>query len=323
MAAWGRGSNISMSWRTPTRLLAGGGPSTPDARVLRALTTPLIGQFDPAFTAIMDEVMQLARQVLLTSNARCYPVSALARGGLESVINTLVEPGDHVSVRGSTDYTADVEDIARRYGAEIGAQSPKLTIVPHVDPETGERRPITSDERESGFLVVDATQTLGGCELRTDDWGIDVVVAGVDACLGAPSGMTLVTYTDRVEQAMRSRHGPPPTSYLDLLQLQAYWSPERLNHHTAPTSLVYGLREALRLVLEEGLEQRWRRHARVGAALRAGLMTLGLGARRRASAFHRHAAGGCGAPAATGARRIRRSHWTDRQRRLAHRLAGR
>jgi (S)-ureidoglycine---glyoxylate transaminase len=244
--------------------------------VVRALTTPLIGQFDPEFTGIMDEVMQFARQVLLTSNARSYPVSALATGGLEAIINTLVEPGDRVSVRGSRNYTAEVEDIARRYGAEIGAEHPKITIVPQVDPETGERWPLRRDERESGFLVVDATQTLGGCELRTDEWGIDVVVAGVDACLGAPSGMTLVTYTDEVEQAMRSCRGPPLTSYLDLLQLQAYWSPERLNHHTAPTSLVYALREALRLVLEEGLEQRWRRHARVAAALRAGLTTLGM-----------------------------------------------
>jgi aspartate aminotransferase-like enzyme len=126
------------------------------------------------------------------------------------------------------------------------------------------------------LLLVDATLVLGGCELRTDDWGIDVCVAGVDHCLGAPPGLGLVTYTERVEAAMQQRRTPPPTSYLDLLQLQAYWSPERLNHHTAPTSLVYGLHEALRLVHAEGLEARWARHQRVFAALVAGLHALQL-----------------------------------------------
>src|SRR5215207_8374278 len=110
---------------TPTRLLAGGGVSMPDPRVLQAMTMPLIGQFDPAFTAIMDEVMHLARQVLLTSNARCFPVSALALGGLESVLNTLIEPGDHVRILDAP----EVEDIARRYGAEISQEDPKMTVV--------------------------------------------------------------------------------------------------------------------------------------------------------------------------------------------------
>jgi (S)-ureidoglycine-glyoxylate aminotransferase len=216
----------------------------------------------------------MARQVLLTDNARCFPVSALSAGGMEAVLNSLLEPGDGVRVEGCEAYRSEIEDMARRYGASIIASEAKLTVVPHVDPEAGQGR--IPHKEEEAILVLDATLTLGGCELRTDAWGIDVVVAGVDACLGAPPGMTLVTYSDRVEQAMHQRRAAPPTSYLDLLQLQAYWSPERLNHHTAPTSLVYGLREALRLVLEEGLEQRWRRHARVGAALRAGLTALGL-----------------------------------------------
>jgi (S)-ureidoglycine-glyoxylate aminotransferase len=113
-------------------------------------------------------------------------------------------------------------------------------------------------------------------ELRTDEWRLDAVVAGVDYGIGAPSGMTLITYSDELERRMTSREEPPKTSYLDLLQLQAYWSPERLNHHTAPTSLVYGLREALRLVVAEDLLVRWQRHAAVARALRAGLQALGL-----------------------------------------------
>jgi alanine-glyoxylate transaminase/serine-glyoxylate transaminase/serine-pyruvate transaminase len=123
---------------------------------------------------------------------------------------------------------------------------------------------------------VDATLGLAASELRVDAWHIDACCAGVDYALGAPSGMALVTYSPAVEALMHARRTPPRTSYLDLLQLQAYWSAERLNHHTAPTSLVYGLREALRLVHDEGLERRWQRHQRTGQMLRDGITALGL-----------------------------------------------
>ena len=234
----------------PRRLMAGGGPSTPHPRVLGALTTPLIGQFDPSFTHIMDEVRQLARRALLTANARCFPISALSSAGLEALFNT-------------------IPDGQRR-----------LDVVEHTDPPSGHMAPLqemAARSHEAGrWLVVDATRSLGGLELRTDQWGLDAVVAEVDYCLGAPSGMTLVTYSDEIERAMLERDDPPRTSYLDLLQLQAYWSAERLNHHTAPTSLVYGLHEALRLLHAEGLEASWVRHARVGEILRGGLRALGV-----------------------------------------------
>jgi aspartate aminotransferase-like enzyme len=234
----------------PRRLMAGGGPSTPHPPVLRALTTPLIGQFDPSFTRIMDEVMQLARRALLTTNARCFPISALSSAGLEALFNTVPDG------------------------------QPRFDVVEHVDPTTGQIAPLREIAARSHgagrWLVVDATRSLGGLELRTDEWALDAVVAGVDYCLGAPSGMTLVTYSDEIERAMAARDDPPRTSYLDLVQLQAYWSAERLNHHTAPTSLVYGLHEGLRLLHDEGLEASWARHARVGEILRDGLRALGL-----------------------------------------------
>jgi aspartate aminotransferase-like enzyme len=203
---------------------------------------------------VMDEVMGLARATLLTRNERCFPISALASAGVEALLNTLLE---------------DNEDGGDRF-----------TVVQHVDPATGEPRPLPqlaeSCHRDGRFLIVDATMTLGACELRTDDWQLDAVVAGVDHCLGAPSGLTLVTYSATLERMMLARATPPRTSYLDLLQLQAYWSADRLNHHTAPTSLVYGLREALRVLHDEGLEHAWVRHQRVGQAVRAGLQALGL-----------------------------------------------
>jgi (S)-ureidoglycine-glyoxylate aminotransferase len=264
----------------PSRLLAGGGPGSPDARVLRAMASPLIGQFDPDFTAIMDDVIELARCTFLTRNARCFPVSGLAPAGLEALLNTLVEPGDRVAIGGEPGFVTETADVATRYRAEVitiddvrSGKSAKLVVV-QLGEAVGE---LAAACRARGArLIVEATQALGACEVRVDDWGIDACVAGVDYALGAPSGLALVTYTPDVEALMRARTAPPRTSYLDLLQLQAYWSPERLNHHTAPTSLVYGLREALRLLQLEGLEESWTRHHRVGLALRAGLAALGL-----------------------------------------------
>ncbi|HEX8969398.1 MAG TPA: aminotransferase class V-fold PLP-dependent enzyme, partial [Chloroflexota bacterium] len=156
----------------------------------------------------------------------------------------------------------------------------RLLVVPLIDPDLGSLSDVAGLARachQHGVrLVVEATLGLGARELRVDDWAIDACVAGVDHALGAPSGLTLITYSSEIEAMLAARRSPPRTSYLDLIQLQAYWSPERLNHHTAPTSLVYGLREALRLLHAEGLQQRWHRHHQVGVFLRQGLEALGL-----------------------------------------------
>jgi aspartate aminotransferase-like enzyme len=257
----------------------------PDARVLRALGLPAIGQFDPDFTTIMDDVMALARATFLTENARCFAVSGLATGGLEALVNTLVEPGDRVAIGGGPQFVAETADMASRYGAHVVPMDDlgpgtKLVLVPLIDPSLGRFFRVqdlaTAAHSVGAKLIVESTLGLAACELHVDDWTLDACVAGVDYALGGPSGMALVTYTPEVEAVMHARTVPPPTSYLDLLQLQAYWSPERLNHHTAPTSLVYGLREALRLVHEEGLLDRWLRHRQAGQSLRQGLEALGL-----------------------------------------------
>ena len=270
----------------PVRLSAGGGPSSPHPRVLRALGLPVIGQFDPAFTAVMDDVMQLARQTFLTQSERCFAVSGLRAAGLEAVLNSLVDHGDRVAIVGGPRYTSHTAEIARCCGAEVVTidalwrSSATLVIAPMFDPVSANladlRELANACHAHRARLVVDATLGLGARELRVDDWHIDVCVAGVDHALGAPSGMALVTYSAEVEARMRARKQPPSTSYLDLLQLQAYWSAERLNHHTAPTSLIYGLHEALHVVREEGLERCWERHRQVGLALHHGLRALGL-----------------------------------------------
>jgi (S)-ureidoglycine---glyoxylate transaminase len=271
----------------PSRLLAGGGPCSPDPLVLRALTTPVIGQFDPAFSAIMDEVMDLARRTFITSNARCFPVSGLPAAGLEALLNTLVDEGDELAMGGGARFVSETAAVARRYGARVIpidqlSSRTKFLVVPAIDPTLGTTFPVanlaTACHAQGVRLIVDATLSLACSEFRIDDWNVDACVAGVDYAIGAPSGMALVTYSPEVESLMQARtqSRPPRTSYLDLLELQAYWSAERLNHHTAPTSLVYGLREALRLVDAEGLPERWSRHRQIGQMLHHGLAGLGL-----------------------------------------------
>jgi (S)-ureidoglycine-glyoxylate aminotransferase len=151
----------------------------------------------------------------------------------------------------------------------------------HGETSTGVLQPLVDIARlareHDTLLVVDAVATLGGCEVRADAWGLDVVVAGTQKCLSCPSGLAPVTYSERAEARLRARRRKVQSNYLDLSQLAAYWSPERFNHHTAPTALVYGLREALRAFHAEGLERRFERHRLHGEALRAGIQALGLG----------------------------------------------
>jgi (S)-ureidoglycine---glyoxylate transaminase len=282
------------------RLLLGPGPTMADPRVLRAMATPLLGQFDPEFTAIMNEVMTLSRVVFQTENVRTYPVSGTGRAGMEAALVSLLEPGDRVIVGECGRFGLLLIEIAERCGADVVAvraewgrvldpapigaalaqKRTKLVAVVHGETSTGVLQPleeIAALAHAHGALVMaDAVVTLGGCEVAVDRWGLDVATAGSQKCLSCPSGMAPVTYNDRAESAMRARSSRPHSNYLDLLQLADYWSAARFNHHTAPTAMVYGLREALRAIQEEGLVTRFARHRLHGDALRAGIAALGL-----------------------------------------------
>ncbi len=284
----------------PTRLLCGTGPTNPDPRVLRAMTAPVLGQFDPAFTRIMEDVKELGRQVFRTANAQTYAVSGTGRAAIEAAITSLIEPGDRVLVGNCGRFGDLFVDISRRYGAavtQVEAEwgraidpgsiadavkrtAPKVVAMVHGETSTGIWQPIEEIGRicreRDALLVVDAVVTLGGVPVEVDAWEIDVCVAGMQKCLGCPSGMSPITYNGRAEQAMGARRTPVISNYLDLTQLQRYWSPERLNHHTLPTSMTYGVREALRLVVEEGHEPRFARHRSAGDAMKAGLEAMGL-----------------------------------------------
>ncbi len=284
----------------PTRLLCGTGPSNPDPRVLRALAAPILGQFDPAFTAIMREVMDLGQAVFRTANPWTFAVSGTGRAGMEAAMSSLVEPEDRVLVGNCGRFGDLFVELATRSGARVSQvtadwgqiidpsaietalskEHAKIVAIVHGETSTGMWQPLKEIGRicraHDALLVVDAVVTLGGVPVEVDAWQIDVCTAGTQKCVGAPSGMAPMTFNDRAEKAMAARRTPVCSNYLDLTQLQRYWSPERFNHHTLPTSMTYALREALRLIVEEGLDARFRRHRRSGDALKAGLGAMGL-----------------------------------------------
>lgn len=282
------------------RILLGPGPTMADPRVLRAMATPLLGQFDPEFTAVMNEVMELLRAVFQTDNERAFPVPGTGRAGLEAAMVSLLEPGDRVIVAECGRFGLLMIEIAERCGATVvpvraewgrmvepaavakalEAGPTRMVAVVHGETSTGVLQPLDELARlahaHDALLMTDAVVTLGGCEVATDRWEADVVVAGTQKCLSCPSGLAPITYNARAAAVLGNRRTRIRSNYLDLVQLQRYWSPDRFNHHTAPTSMVFGLREALRACLVEGLEARFERHRRHGAALRAGLEVMGL-----------------------------------------------
>ena len=282
------------------RILLGPGPSMADPRVLRAMATPLLGQFDPEFSAIMNEVMVLCRFAFQTDNTKTFPVSGTGRAGLEAAMASLIEPGDRVVVGECGNFGLLLIEIARRCGAEVVAVRAewgrviepeaieialqggrtKLVALIHGETSTGVLQPLEEiallAHRYDALLLADAVVTLGGCEVSVDRWDIDVAVAATQKCLSCPSGLAPMTFNGRAEALLEARQSPIQSNYFDLTQLARYWSTDRFNHHTAPTAMVYGLREALRALQVEGLEPRFARHRLHGGALRAGIDALGL-----------------------------------------------
>jgi len=279
----------------------GPGPTMADPRVLRAMATPLLGQFDPSFTRIMNGLMELIRFVFQTANAGAFPVSGTGRAALEAALVSLVEPGDRVVVGECGRFGLLLMEIAERCGAGVvpvraewgriiepdaiaaalaAAPRTRLVAMIHGETSTGVLQPLEEIaalcRRHDALLVADAVVTLGGAPVATDLWQVDVMVAGAQKCLSCPSGLSPLTYNARAEAVLTGRASKARSNYLDLIQLARYWSPARFNHHTAPTSMVYGLYEALRAVHEEGLDARFTRHRLHGDALRAGIASLGL-----------------------------------------------
>lgn len=289
------------SLNPPDRILMGPGPSDVHPRVLRAMSTPLIGHLDPAFIEIMKEVQSLLRYAFRTGNRWTIPVSGTGSAAMEAAFANLVEPGDVVLVPTNGYFGARMDSMARRAGGEVvhvhapwgepldpadvraafEQHRPRVFGFVHAETSTGALQPgvpeLTAIAREhEAYVIADTVTSLGGVELRVDEWNIDVAYSGGQKCLSCPPGASPLTLNDRAFEKVRGRSDPVRSWYLDVGLLESYWGDERSYHHTAPITAIYGLREALRLVAEEGIEERWGRHLRVAGALKAGVEAMGL-----------------------------------------------
>ncbi len=293
-------TEINSDWNPPQRILMGPGPSNVHPRVLQAMAQWTVGHLDPAFLALMDETMALQRQVMRTQNPVTFPVSGTGSAGMEATFVNLLEPGDRVVVGVNGVFGERMCDVASRCGAEvrrvespwgrildaaemaaaIRETSPKLVAVVHAETSTGVRQPLEEIEQAThaagGLLLVDCVTSLGGVDLRIDEWKIDVAYSGTQKCLSCPPGLSPVTFGERALEAFDARKSKVQSWYLDIGMIRRYWGGERLYHHTAPINAMYGLREALRLIVEEGLENRIERHSRNARALHAGIEAMGL-----------------------------------------------
>ena len=286
----------------PNRTLMGPGPSDVHPRVLRAMSTPLVGHLDPSFIDIMNEVQELMRYTFRTDNQWTIPVSGTGSASMEAAIGNLVEPGETMLVPTNGYFGGRMESMAERAGGNVvhvdapwgepldpvdvqeafDEYQPDVFGFVHAETSTGVKQPnvpeLTSIAHDHDALVVaDTVTSLGGVELEVDDWGIDVAYSGPQKCLSCPPGASPLTLNDDAMDKVLSREESPRSWYLDLSLLEGYWGDDRAYHHTAPITNVYAIREALRLVAEEGIENRWDRHLRVAGALKAGVEAMGLG----------------------------------------------
>jgi alanine-glyoxylate transaminase/serine-glyoxylate transaminase/serine-pyruvate transaminase len=286
-------------FRPADRLLLGPGPANVHPRVLRALGTPVLGHLDPQFLSTLAEVTDLLRAAYRTCNEWTFAVSGTGSAGMEAVASSLTEPGDRVLVCVAGYFGDRMREVFRRCGAEVATVEspwgkpvdpedaarviqevrPRIVGVVHAETSTGVLQPleeIRDIARAYGaLLVVDAVTSFGGVPLEVDRAGLDSVFACTQKCLGAPPGMSPVTLSEAAVRKIQGRRRPVQSYYFDLGLLWGYWSGNGY-HHTMSATMIYALREALRILLEEGLEARWARHERVGRALQAGLQAMGL-----------------------------------------------
>ncbi len=282
------------------RLLLGPGPSGVHPRVLRAMSTPLLGYLDPEFLQYLDETQALLRHVFQTENTWTLPVSGTGMAGMETLLANLLEPGDRLLVCAAGFFGNRLEEVARRHGAEVSkvekawgevyspeefeaalkAHPAKVVAVVHAETSTGALQPLEAlgeiAHRHGALLLVDCVTSLGGVPLKLDEWGIDAAYAGTQKCLGCPPGLAPVSVSERAREAIGARRQKPASWYFDLALLAKYYGPERMYHHTVSASLIYALREGLRVVAEEGLEARWARHTANADYFCAGLAEMDL-----------------------------------------------
>jgi alanine-glyoxylate transaminase / serine-glyoxylate transaminase / serine-pyruvate transaminase len=284
----------------PPRLLLGPGPANVHPRVLQALAMNVLGHLDPKFLELMDEVQELIRYVWQTDNPFTIPVSGTGSAAMEATLANCVEPGNIalIGVNGyfgerlcnmASRYGADVRRIEKPWGQvftleEIGAalekNRPAILGLVHGETSTGALQPMEGVGklcREFGaLLLLDTVTTLGGAPVLLDRWHVDMAYSCSQKCLGCPPGLGPLTLGERAIEKLNNRKTQVPNWYLDMTLVGKYWGKERIYHHTAPVNMNYALREALSIIAEEGLENRWRRHRANAEMLWEGLEELGI-----------------------------------------------
>ena len=282
------------------RVLMGPGPSNVSARVLQAMSAPCIGHLDPYFLLIMDETQRLLQYLFQTENPFTIPVSGTGSAGMETCFVNLVEPGEEVVVCINGVFGMRMADIVKRLGGQlirvdgewgraidpeavrkaVRGKNPKVLALVHAETSTGVCQPledIAHITHEAGALfLVDMVTSLGGVEVAVDAMGIDVAYSGTQKCISCPPGLSPITFGPAAIKALESRKSPIVSWYLDMSMVRSYWGAERKYHHTAPINMIYALREALRIIAEEGLEARFVRHQLNHRALVAGIEAMGL-----------------------------------------------
>jgi alanine-glyoxylate transaminase/serine-glyoxylate transaminase/serine-pyruvate transaminase len=284
----------------PLRKLMGPGPLDVHPRVYRALTSPVIGHMDPAYFKILDQIGEGLRRVFQTQNQVTHATPGTGTSGMEACVANLMEPGDPVLVCVHGYFGDRVRLMAERQEAEVTviegewgkptdpqkvaealkAKAYKVITVVHAETSTGVLQPmddIVSLAKEHGVMILlDTVTSLGGVELKADEWGLDAAYSCSQKCIGCPPGLAPVTFSDRAVEAAKSRKHPIRSWYLDITLLEKYWGSTRMYHHTSSSTLNYALLEALLLIEEEGLQNRFERHLRNHRALVAGVEAMGL-----------------------------------------------
>ncbi|BAU08709.1 alanine--glyoxylate aminotransferase family protein [Fischerella sp. NIES-3754] len=285
---------------TPERLLLGPGPSNAHPAVLQAMNTPPLGHLDPAFLAVMDEIQSLLRYVWQTENPLTIAVSGTGTAAMEATIANVVEPGDVVLVGVIGYFGNRLADMAGRYGADVRTitkpwgqvfsldelrtavqtHRPTILALVHAETSTGACQPLEGVGelcREFGcLLLIDTVTSLGGVPIFLDEWGVDLAYSCSQKGLGCPPGASPFTMSSRAVEKLQQRQTKVANWYLDMTLLNKYWGSERVYHHTAPINMYYALREALRLIAEEGVENSWRRHQENVEYLWQSLEDIGL-----------------------------------------------
>ncbi|MFV2069162.1 MAG: alanine--glyoxylate aminotransferase family protein [Pirellulales bacterium] len=282
------------------RVLMGPGPSDVSARVLQALSAPCIAHLDPYFLSAMDQTQQLLRHLFQTENPLSIPVSGTGSAGMETCFVNLIEPGDEVVVCVNGVFGTRMSDIVTRIGGKlirvdapwgktidpedvrkaVQGKAPKVVAVVHAETSTGVCQPLEdlaaiAHEAEALFLV-DAVTSLAGMEVAVDRMRIDAIYSGTQKCLSCPPGLAPISFSPAAMEALKKRTTPVVSWYLDMSMVADYWSGSRKYHHTAPINMIYALREALRIIAEEGLDARFTRHRLNHRALVAGVEAMGL-----------------------------------------------